>query len=174
MSNREWVEFNINVEGFEGTLKDIRLKQGKLYQPGAKFYENGCKCSTVCPTCVEGTKIKSGQSYKLASCGFSDAEGWFSYPINNVGRGDAPCGTIGFFKIFDGNKAVAEVRWYNAHGTNASRFKVIALADGYCVKSCDKNCGIEHIKYNSEVLNNPGHRMFGYDLGKVNVQIKKC
>lgn len=173
MSNREWVEFNIKVEGFDGTLKDIRLEEGKLYQPSAKFYEDGCKCTTVCQNCVEGTKIKNGESYKLASCGFSDAEGWFSYPINNLRRGDAPCGTIGFMQIFDGDKPVAKIKWYNAHGTNASRYRVIALDKAYSVKSCDKNCGLGHIKYLSEVLGNPGPSNVGYDLGKVNVVIKK-
>lgn len=173
MSNREWVEFNIKVEGFEGTLKDIRLEEGKLYQPGVKFYEDGCKCTTVPAERVEGTKIKNGESYKLASCGFSDAEGWFSYPINNVGRGDAPCGTIGFMQIFDGDKPVAKIKWYNAQGSNASRYRVISLDKGYSVKSCDKNCGLDHIKYNKEVMNIPGWRNFGYDLGKVNVVIKK-
>ena len=173
MSNREWVEFNIKVEGFEGTLKDIRLEEGKLYQPSAKFYEDGCKCTTVCPNCIEGTKIKNGESYKFASCGFSDEEGWRSYPINNVGRGDAPVGTIGFFQIFDGAKPIAKVKWYNGHSSNASRYRVISLDPAYSVKSCDKNCGLGHIKYNSEVMNIPGWRNIGYDLGKVNVVIKK-
>lgn len=173
MSNRQWVEFNINVEGFEATIKDTRLGWGKLYKPAEKDYQCGCKKSCVCPTCVDGAKIKSGESYKLASCGLSDAEAWRSYPINNVGRGDAPCGTDGYFQIFDGNKAVAKICWYNAHGSNASRYKVTVLDPAYSVKACDKTCAWKGMAYNSEILGNPGPRNIGYDLGKVKLVVKK-
>lgn len=173
MSNRQWVEFNINVEGFEATLRDIRLGWGKLYQPAEKNYQCGCKKTTLDPAYVEGAKIKSGESYKLASCGLSDAEAWRSFPINNVGRGDAPCGTDGHFLIYDGDKAIAKVCWYNGFGSTGSRYRVAVLDPAYSVKTCDKTCTWQGMAYNSEILNNPGPRMLGYDLGKVKVVVKK-
>lgn len=173
MSHRQWVEFDINVEGFEANLQDVRVNHGKLYKPAEKAYQKPCKASTVCPTCVEGTKIVSGKNYVFASCGLGDYEGWRSYPITNLGRGDCPCGTEGYFQIYDGKKAIAKVTWYNAARSNFTKYNIQVLDPAYTVKSCSKACARKHMLYNSEVMNNPGHKMLGHDIGRVKIVCKK-
>lgn len=84
----QWVEITIYAVNADFTVNDAYTRWGKFHKPGDKNYE-------VSSRSINGTIIKDGDKYTIASCG----------------RSDASSGTEGGFSLYDGDKLVFRYYW---------------------------------------------------------------
>ncbi|CAM7648145.1 aegerolysin family protein [Klebsiella quasipneumoniae] len=84
----QWVEMQVFSENMDIEIKNASLSYGKFHSPGNKDNE-------LSEAEINSIVIKSGTSYKIASCG----------------RENASSGTEGKFDIYSNNKWLATYKW---------------------------------------------------------------
>ena len=84
----QWVEVEVFAVNMDVTIKEANLKWGK-------FYEAGNKNAEIEPSKINGYIIDSGKSYKISSCG----------------RSNASSGTQGSFALYHGDTYIGTYSW---------------------------------------------------------------
>lgn len=110
MAYAQWVAISITAQNLNVTIKNVALDAGK-------FYANGNKDKEIPKSDIEGHIINVGETYKINSCG----------------RSDAAEGTEGAFDIYDSDIKIGKYSWDCPWGSKTNKSDWHSYSSSYTV-----------------------------------------